>query len=69
MSDYKICANHAHLFPKNTKPNGDIDNLKALMDACEIEKAVCFAHPLLKIFLIIYMGFHKNGKNVHNYSV
>ena len=43
MSDYKIYANHAHLFPKNTKPNGDIDNLKALMDACEIEKAVCFA--------------------------
>ena len=42
MSDYKIFANHAHLFPKNTKPNGDIDCLKALLDACEIEKAVCF---------------------------
>ena len=43
MSDYKIFANHVHLFPKNTKPNGDIDNLKALMDACEIEKVVCFS--------------------------
>ena len=43
MSDYKIFANHAHLFPKNTKPNADIDNLKELLDACEIEKAVCFA--------------------------
>ena len=43
MSDYRIFANHAHLFPKNTKPNGDIDCLKRLMDECEIEKAVCFA--------------------------
>ena len=43
MSDYKIYANHAHLFPKNTKPNADIDKLKELMDACHIEKAVCFA--------------------------
>ncbi len=43
MSDYKIFANHSHLFPKNTKPDADIDNLKALLDACEIEKAVCFA--------------------------
>lgn len=43
MSDYKIYANHAHLFPKNTKPNGDKDYLLNLMDECEIEKAVCFA--------------------------
>lgn len=43
MSDYKIYANHAHLFPKNTKPNGDKDCLKALLDECGIEKAVCFA--------------------------
>lgn len=43
MSEYKIFANHAHLFPKNTKPNGDIDCLTALMDECEIEKAVCFS--------------------------
>lgn len=43
MSDYKIFANHAHLFPKNTKPNADIDKLKDLLDACEIEGAVCFS--------------------------
>lgn len=43
MSDYRIFANHAHLFPKNTKPNGDIDCLKALLEACEIEGAVCFS--------------------------
>ena len=43
MSDYKIYANHAHLFPKNTKPNGDKEYLLNLMDECEIEKAVCFA--------------------------
>lgn len=43
MSDYKIYANHAHLFPKGTKPNADIDRLKELMTACGIEKAVCFA--------------------------
>lgn len=43
MSDYRIYANHAHLFPKNTKPEGDKDYLKALLDECEIEKAVCFA--------------------------
>lgn len=43
MSDYRIFANHAHLFPKNTKPNGDIGCLKALLDECEIEGAVCFS--------------------------
>lgn len=43
VSDYKIFANHAHLFPKNTKPGGDMDNLKKLLDECGIEKAVCFA--------------------------
>ncbi len=43
MSDYRIFANHAHLFPKNTKPNGDIDCLTSLMDECGIEKAVCFS--------------------------
>ncbi len=39
----KIYANHAHLFPKNTKPNADKDCLKKLLDDCHIEKAVCFA--------------------------
>ncbi len=43
MSEYKIYANHAHLFPKNTKPKSDIECLKKLLDDCGIEKAVCFA--------------------------
>ena len=43
MSDYHIFANHAHLFPENTKPNGGKEHLKRLMDECEIEGAVCFA--------------------------
>lgn len=43
MSDFKIYANHAHLFPENTKPGGGKSKLKELLDACEIEKAVCFA--------------------------
>ncbi len=43
MSDYKIFANHAHLFAKGSKDNAQLDDLKRLMDACEIEKAVCFA--------------------------
>ena len=40
---YKIFANHAHVFPKESKPEGTVDKLLELMDACEIEKAVCFA--------------------------
>lgn len=43
MSDYRIFANHAHLFPKGSKDNAQLDDLKRLMDECEIEKAVCFA--------------------------
>ena len=43
MADYKIFANHAHLFPDNTKPNGDLNTLKSIMDECEIEGAVCFS--------------------------
>lgn len=43
MSDYKIFANHAHLFPAGSKDNAQLDDLKRLMDECEIEKAVCFS--------------------------
>ncbi len=43
MSDYRIFANHAHLFPAGSKDNAQIDDLKRLMYECEIEKAVCFA--------------------------
>lgn len=43
MSDYKIFANHAHLFPKGSKDNAQLENLKELMAECDIERAVCFA--------------------------
>ncbi len=38
-----VWANHAHVFPADVRPHGAIDVLLALMDACGIEKAVCFA--------------------------
>ena len=40
--DYRIWANHAHVFPEASRPDGSIENLKILMDECGIEKAVCF---------------------------
>lgn len=43
MSDIKIFANHAHVFPKSFREDGTVDCLKALMDVCGIEKAVTFA--------------------------
>ena len=43
MNDYKIFANHAHVFPKGSKDNAQLENLKELMEKCEIESAVCFA--------------------------
>jgi len=38
-----IIANHAHVFPKEVRENGTVDKLKELMDACGIDKCVCFA--------------------------
>ena len=43
MKDYHIFANHAHVFPEKARPGCGIDSLKALMDECSIERAVCFA--------------------------
>ena len=43
MADYKIFANHAHVFPKGSKDNAQLENLKELMAECDIEMAVCFA--------------------------
>lgn len=43
MSDYKIFANHAHVFPKGSKDNAQLENLKVLMEECGIEGVVCFA--------------------------
>ena len=40
---YKIFANHAHVFPAESKPQGTVEKLQELMEECEIEKAVCFA--------------------------
>ena len=37
-----IWANHAHVFPEQSKPGATVENLKILMDECGIEKAVCF---------------------------
>jgi len=38
-----IFANHAHVFPKELKPEGTVEQLLQLMDACGIARAVCFA--------------------------
>lgn len=43
MKNYHIFANHAHVLPEEAKPGCGIDSLKALMDECSIERAVCFA--------------------------
>jgi uncharacterized protein len=40
---YHVTANHAHVFPASINPNGTIDRLLQLMDACDIAQAVCFA--------------------------
>ena len=40
--DYEIFANHAHLFAKGTRDDGDIDSLKRLLDDCGISGCVCF---------------------------
>ena len=39
---YRITVNHARLSP-SINPDGTIDRLYKLMDACGIEEAVCFA--------------------------
>lgn len=38
-----IFANHAHVFPKEVKEKGTVDNLMRFMDECGVDKAVCFA--------------------------
>src|SRR5438046_10398311 len=39
----RILANHAHVFPVSVNPNATLDRLLALLDACGIEQAICFA--------------------------
>jgi predicted TIM-barrel fold metal-dependent hydrolase len=38
-----VFANHAHVFPADFKPEGSVDRLRKLMDACGIACQVCFA--------------------------
>ena len=38
-----IFANHAHVFPSELNPEGTIDRLLRMLDACGIAEAVCFA--------------------------
>ena len=38
-----IFANHAHVFPREVRPEGSIEALLRLMDKCQIKRAVAFA--------------------------
>ena len=38
-----IFANHAHVFPKEIKPEGTVDCLMRFLDECGIDRAVAFA--------------------------
>ena len=40
---FEITANHAHVFPKNIREDGTVDNLLRYMDDLNISKSVCFA--------------------------
>ena len=42
-SNSHVLAHHAHVFPQSVKPDGTIDRLLRLLDACGIDGAVCFA--------------------------
>jgi predicted TIM-barrel fold metal-dependent hydrolase len=39
----KIFAHHAHVFPAAMREEGTVDRLLAMLDACGIDGAVCFA--------------------------
>ncbi len=38
-----IFANHAHIYPKEIRPDGTVDSLKKLMEECSIDKCAAFA--------------------------
>jgi predicted TIM-barrel fold metal-dependent hydrolase len=40
---FRVFANHAHVFPESMNPNGTIERLLKMLDACGIDQAVCFA--------------------------
>lgn len=53
----QVFANHAHVFPESFGPDGTIDRLNKLLDACGIEGAVCFA-PFA--YQVAGRGLHHN---------
>lgn len=40
---FRVLVNHAHVYPATVNPNGTIDRLLQMLDACQIDQAVCFA--------------------------
>jgi predicted TIM-barrel fold metal-dependent hydrolase len=40
---YSVLVNHAHVSPSTLNPDGTIERLLKMLDACEIDQAVCFA--------------------------
>lgn len=40
---FEITANHAHVFPKNVREDGTVDNLLHYMDDLNVSRSVCFA--------------------------
>lgn len=54
-----IIANHAHVFPKELREDGTLDELKKLMEACSIDKAVAFA-PFADRFCECSIGGNPN---------
>lgn len=40
---YSIFAHHAHVFPKEVRADGTVDELLRVMERCGIDAAVCFA--------------------------
>jgi len=52
-----VFANHAHVFPESVNPDGTIDRLLRMLDACGIDEAVCFA-PFA--YQVVGQPFHHN---------
>jgi predicted TIM-barrel fold metal-dependent hydrolase len=52
-----VFANHAHVFPESVNPDGTVDRLFRLLDACGIAEAVAFA-PFAH--QVIGRGLHHN---------
>lgn len=53
----QVFANHAHVFPASVNPEGTIDRLLRMLDACDIAEAVCFA-PFA--YQVANSGIHHN---------